>query len=258
MHVLGKFKIGMMQPLGPGGPHPLSAMGFWAVAARQRGQYVAEPMCRVSTLLARGFNLLWASIVEAIHTKGYTHGAMLHGDVCPAPGWLDVLFAEICRLDADLVSVIIPVKDAKGLTSTAIGDPADIWRPVRRLTMREIYERLPETFSIDDCIRAGLAEPGHQLWTNTGCWIANVRRPWARAIDADGCLKVCFTIRDRIRWDGSKATVEVHPEDWGFARVLANEGGRVYATRKIRAVHAGEQFFPNDHAWGEWETDEEA
>lgn len=258
MHVLGQHKIATLQPVGPAGVHPLSAMAFWAIAARRGGQYIAEPMCRVGSLLARGFNQLWAPVIEGIYTKGYTHVAMVHADVCPALDWLDRSFGEICRLEADLVSVVISIKGEHGTTSTAIGDPQNIWRPVRRLTLKEIYGKLPDTFSIDDCIRAGLAEPGQQLWTNTGCWIANVRRPWARAVDADGCLKVFFTVRDRIRWDGVHAVVECCPEDWGFARMIANEGGRVYATRNVRAIHAGDKLYPNDHPWGDWDTDQEA
>jgi hypothetical protein len=161
-------------------------------------------------------------------------------------------------LDADLFSVVVPIKGRHGLTSTAIGDPANPWRPIRRLTLREVF-RLPETFSIHDCIAAGFAAPGQQLWVNTGCSLAYLRRDWATAVDSHGYLRVFFTIQDRIHWDGNAGRVETAPEDWNYSRMIANEGGRVFATRKVKLCHAsGEEFYPNDHPWGDWETDEEA
>lgn len=195
------------------------------------------------SLLTMNFNSLYCGALNA-RADGVTHFAMLHADVECEPGWLDVLFRELVRHDADLVSAVVPIKDARGLTSTALTrDAGDPFRVDRRITLREL-DALPETFDGPAC-----GDPGYFLLANTGCWVCRLDRPW--------CERVCFTVRDRIaRNDKGEWEPHVEPEDWGFSKQLHRLGGRVLATKKVRATHHGEAGFRNHGpAWGEWERD---
>jgi len=209
-----------------------------------------------NSLLARGFNLLWAEALSRRATDGVTHFAMLHSDVVPGRYWLDTLWEECTRLDADIVSTIIPIKSPAGLTSTGISNPADPWT-VRRLTMREIMD-LPETFDLGLLRRAEMAGANDELVVNTGCWIADLRKPWVDAVDQRGRLKCYFTIDDEVvPDDAGHYTVNVAPEDWNFSRMVkaVSPDARIYATRKVSAVHKGDASYPNDVVWGEEQTD---
>lgn len=220
---------------------PAAARALYMLATRHPGRVVYPEPARGS-LLANVFNVVWTQALEARDNHGVTHFAMLHADVAPQLGWADVLLAECERLKADVVSCVLPIKDGRGVTSTAIDNPGDPWRPLRRLTMREIA-KLPETFTAAD---AGY--PGHRLLLNTGCWLADLRKPWAD--DA------YFTIQDRRVIRDGKRDVETIPEDWFFSRLVQDAGGKVYATRKVKAIHRGEAMYPNHGAWGAWERDE--
>lgn len=216
-----------------------------------------------NSLLARGFNHLWAEAVLRCRHEVITHYAQLHCDINPAKFWCDTLWAEMERLGADIVSAVIPIKNHYGLTSVCISTD-DRWT-VRRLTMHEIME-LPETFCIDDVTAAGLNPHGGQLLVNTGCWMADLRKPWVTATDEAGDLLCYFTIDDRIAEMHNSDTGEfetyetrVEPEDWNFSRRVqaTDPNAKIYATRKVRLEHMGSTGYPNDNAWGTWEHDEE-
>lgn len=189
------------------------------------------------SLLANCFNMLWCM---ARNQKDADYFLMLHADIIPEPTGLAKIIAEAQCLDADLLSAVVPIKNAEGMTSTALGDPDDEWARPRRLTMREAMD-LPETFSAAD------VDPGKLLLVNTGLMVANLRKPWVE--DAH------FEIRDRIVEVGGQLQPQVIPEDWGFSRFVASRGGKVFATRKVTLLHAGMQFYPNDQAWGTKATD---
>ncbi len=224
-----------------GAMDPSPAHALYMLATEHPGRVMYPPVTRGS-LLANVFNVLWTQGLEARDHHGVTHFAMLHADVVPQLGWADKLLAECERLQADVVSCVLPIKDGRGVTSTAIDNPADPWRPLRRLTMREVA-RLPETFTAADA-----GHPGRRLLVNTGCWIADLRKPWAD--DA------YFTIQDRRVIRNGKRDVETIPEDWNFSRQVQDAGGRVYATRAVHANHLGAAMYPNQGAWGAWERDE--
>lgn len=175
-------------------------------------------------------------------TGNFTHFAMLHDDIVPVEGWVDILIEDLQASGADVCAAIMPLKDGHGLTSTAIDDPTDPYRVIRRLSMAEVY-RLPEVFTAADC-----GYPDNKLLLNTGCWVADIRKPWAR--------KVRFTINDTIRPDESGLlAAEVASEDWNFSRDVQDLGGKVVATRRCGAWHHGSFPFPNDTPWGEWDCD---
>lgn len=210
----------------------------------------AARQCRVMvkatgfSLISVVFNMLWCAALNA-RSAGVTHFAMLHSDIECEPGWLDTLFWELVRTDADVLSVAVAIKDERGLTSTALTrDPADIWRIDKRISLHELAD-LPETFSGPDC-----GDPDYVLLGNTGCWIARLDRPW--------CEQVCFTVRDRIV-KNAKGEFEPHvdSEDWGFSRQLHALGCKVLATKKVKVSHHGDKGWANHgESKGTWETDE--
>ncbi|MDD4889056.1 MAG: class I SAM-dependent methyltransferase [Phycisphaerae bacterium] len=205
-----------------------------------------EVMTHQTSLLAAGFNYLWTQALE----RDFDYFAMLHADIQPDWNWMDVLLGELQRTGADLVSVVVPIKDERGLTSTAIGHPTIWWSPLRRLTMREVMG-LPPTFTAED---AGY--PGHAMLVNTGCWMANLRNPKWRETDADGRLKVYFNIKDRIAKTDSGYVCQTQPEDWGFSSLMFQNGLKAVATRKVQLGHVSDFPWPNYAAFGKWEHDD--
>lgn len=180
----------------------------------------------------------------------YTHFAMLHADISTAAGWVDTLLAELDTHAADVVSAVVPIKGPAGLTSTAIGC-GDSFDPVRRLTMREVYN-LPETFTAAD---AGY--PECPLLINTGCWVARVRdnpggpiRLWAESFQ--GWQITSRFLRSETT---GRRVVVTASEDWEFARHCHAAGAVVMATRKVQLAHEGRFNFGNDSPWGDMETD---
>jgi hypothetical protein len=190
-----------------------------------------------SSLLAHNFNRLWCwGLNEARHGGGCDYFAMLHADVEPGPGWLDALVAELDATGLDVLGVPVPIKDGRGLTSTALArDDGSTWRVHSRLTLAEVTA-LPETFTAADL-------GGRPLLLNTGCWVCRFDPGWAE--------QVYFTINDRIVVgpDGRYAP-EVEPEDWFFSRLLHERGLAVGCTRKVRLTHRGAAAFANDRVWG--------
>ncbi len=211
-----------------------------------------------NSLLTRGFNHLWAEAVKRAEQGTVTHFAMLHSDVIPDPHWVDTLWEEMTRLDADIVSCVIPIKTTQGLTSTGMEIPGSQFM-VRRLTMHEVMD-LPETFNADDVTHAGLNELGGRLLVNTGCWIADLRKSWVHELDDKNNLKCHFTINDAIHKEADGAfCVGVEPEDWFFSRTVQDVApeAKLYATRKVRCEHKGEASYVNDVAWGTSQRDDE-
>jgi GT2 family glycosyltransferase len=182
-----------------------------------------------SSLLAHNFNEMWARALNARH-QGITHFAMLHSDVMPhSPTWVGEMRAIMDRVGASVLSVVLPIKDRRGLTSTAV-DRANIWAP-RRLTLSEAYAQ-PATFTHE------------RLLLNTGCMMVDLRQGWVE--------RAHFTVNDAIRQKPSGEFYAVaESEDWFFSRRARLEGASLYATREIAASHFGGSNFDNTSAWGE-------
>ncbi len=202
-----------------------------------------DPDNHGTSILTQCFNTLLARALTD-RREGITHFAMLHNDIIPCPGWLDILWEEMQRLDVDLISAVVPLKNQKGLTSTGLDTPDDPWA-VRRLTLAEVF-RLPETFTFAD---VAYREPEMPLLINTGCFLMRLAEPWVEGM--------CFRQQDRIAYNVVKEEYAAQSisEDWDFARQLHSRGGRVAATRKVTVQHQRPEFH-NRSAWGEWGTDE--
>jgi hypothetical protein len=192
------------------------------------------------SLLANNFNRLWCEALNTRAERGWTHFAMHHADVSAEPRWLDTLLAEMDRVAADVLSVVIPLKDERGLTSTAVRTPGR--DDFRRLTLREVMA-LPPTFAAADVALDKV------LLVNTGLWLCRFTAPWVEG--------VCFEVRDRIYQDeAGRFRAAVLPEDWNFALWCADHGLKVFATRAVKVTHRGGQDYGNDTAWGTWATDQ--
>jgi len=203
------------------------------------------------SLLACCFNKLWCDALNAAERGEITHMAFLHSDIAPADGWIDTLISEMEDQCAAFCSAVSPIKDARGLTSTGVGEPGLVWSPLRRFSMKEIME-FPETFDSDDT-----GNPGKVLLLNSGCWVADLRSPLFYRMDSDNQGKVYFEVNDRIVKTDQCWVHQVESEDWFFSRCLHANGIRAVATRKVPLVHMGMSGYGNDTAWGSQECDED-
>lgn len=206
--------------------------------ASSREDVMVAPVHSWSSLLTYNFNILWTMVLNNRKSQGFTHFAMIHDDILASVNWLDVLFDEMEATGADLVSCVSPIKDGRGLTSTAIDNPADQWNP-RRLTMREVIA-LPETFTDHDV--------SGELLLNTGCWLLRLDREWIN--------QLVFRQHDQIRVRDGVMEPHTIPEDWDFSRQVRAHGGKLVATRKVKIVHERLPF-TNHQPWGNWATDQD-
>ena len=207
--------------------------GLWLASRNMDAVFVQQS---AGSLLASNFNGLWCSALNLmLDGTPVKYFAMLHDDVAPEDFWLDKLIEELEAKQLDVLSVVIPIKDTKGLTSTAI-DGGEKWRPKCRLTMAEVMS-LPETFTGEDI--------GGGLLVNTGCWVCRFDAEWVKSAR--------FTINDRIVLNESTGRYEaqVEPEDWFFSRQCNRIGLKIGATRKIAVSHRGEGDFSNQRVWGQ-------
>jgi hypothetical protein len=215
------------------------------------------------SLLGRSFSTLWAQALNNAEKGLVTHFAMIHSDVGASRNWLDVLLEEMEAHQADVCAAVIPIKDMKGITSTAIQDPQNPWQPKRRLTMSEIIGLKDvngdplSTFDAVDLHRAGLNPDKAPLLVNTGLWICDLRKPWVLG-DWTQNAPIHMTINDRMHRNVKKEfVVDTEPEDWYFSRQAAHCGAKIIATRKVEVEHFGEISWSNKGVWGEWTHDEE-
>lgn len=210
--------------------------------ASPEGRLRVRVACQGHSLLGHNFNELWVWALNAAEAgERVDLFAMLHADVAPEPGWLDVLVGELDQ-GYDLVSAVVPIKDHRGLTSTAAGHATDRFDVDFRLTMQEVL-RLPETFTANDVC------PGRPLLVNTGCWVCRFDPAWA--------ARCHFEIESRIARQDGRWRAVVNPEDWNFSRQVHALGLRVAATRKVSLIHHGDMAYGNQSGWGEYEYDQD-
>jgi hypothetical protein len=209
-----------------------------------------------TSLLAHNFNQLYASALNLREKHKLKWFVMLHSDVAPLEAnWLDRLINTAEKLDADLLSVVMPFKDDSGISSTAVSDPYNPWTPYARLTMQQLAT-LPEHFDFKtvydhftgECIKEHLRMPGMspdaQLLVNSGCMALRIDRDWS--------WRAAFNINDEIIHHEGQYKAVVRSEDWNLSEQVANIGGRVYATRAIKAVHIGGNVkYHNNAVWGQ-------
>lgn len=196
-------------------------------------------------------NRLWCWALNQSARGKITHFAMLHSDIMPSPGWIDLLIDELDATRSHFISAIAALKDENGLTSCGIGDANDPWNPFRRFTMTELMQ-MPETFDV-----SATPHPDKYILHNSGCWVADLRNPLWRTVDQNKCLVAdfAFPIRGRML-DSGEIVHERESEDWHFSRMIASLGLKTLATRRVSTIHFGQKGFRNDHKWGLLEHDE--
>jgi hypothetical protein len=195
------------------------------------------PFTSSSSLLNHCFNNLWTCLHNLQAVQGFDYVALLHDDIQPDYGWVDTLVAEMG--DADFISAVVPIKDDRGLTSTATYQ-GDIW-DFKRLTMREVAG-LPVTF--------GAEEVGGNLLLNTGCCVLRMRGPWLEHPE-----QFCFESRERLDRRNGQWIASVISEDWLWTDKLRQAGAKLVATRKVALAHEGGHDYRNDSIWGRWSSD---
>jgi hypothetical protein len=188
----------------------------------------------------------------------WTHFAMIHSDVEPVDhGWLDKMIEYLDMTGADLLSVVLRIKDKRGLTSTCVMDTET--KEVRRLTMHELAS-MPVNFNYymaSARLKDWKADAHNtQLLISSGLWVCRFTEPWVE--------QVWFEMRDRIsRLPPSDECPEGKffpvnwSEDWNFSRQCYEQGLRVFATRGIRADHMGGYRYSNQDVEGTWKKDNE-
>ncbi len=199
-------------------------MKIFLAAPTARQQEIRDVLCgaapgstvyigaNADSRLAYNFNAHWVSALNSRAEWRWTDFAMIHEDVTPLnPHWLKWLAEERRRVGADILSVVLPIRNNdEGYTSTAIG--------ATRLTLKQAYER-ETTFS------------DAQLLVNTGLWICDFTKSWVE--------KMIFEMREEIKFNGSKWEAWNWPEDWNFSRRAHELGLSVYATTGLKADHGG-------------------
>jgi hypothetical protein len=163
----------------------------------------------------------------ALNDVSYTHVCMMDADIVPEPGWLDLMLSEMEAKQADVLSVVSPMKDDSGDVSMAVWNEEK--KTLRRMTLEEC-RKAPETFM------CGTA--GHRMCVNTGLVLMRMGRDW--------CREVWFEMNDAIRFDENGKAFPVNlPEDWNFSLMAAGFGARVFATRKVKLTHWGPKGWSN-------------
>lgn len=187
--------------------------------------------------LCANFNILFAEALAGAQKLGYTHFVLLHADIFPEAGWLDKMLEIMQRTEAEILSAIIPIKDSRGVTSTA-RESDNRWRPIR-YTLNEVYKMEP-TFT----------DPAILL--NSGLMIVDLRGEWTK--------QIWFRTEDMIVQNAPGEFTQLFiSEDWLFSRDARKLGvTKQFATREVRAQHVGTSYYGNDSAWGTAITDVKA
>lgn len=183
-------------------------------------------------------NTAWIQALELYDERKVDYFACHHTDIEAEAGWLDKLVTILKAQKADIISAVVPIKNASGFTSTAYDESLNgrdaIWFP-RRLTMKEVC-KLPKTFTAPNIL------------LNTGLMLVDLSKPWTR--------EMYFSFTDRIVTIDGKRRAVFEPEDWAFSRLARAHGATsLWATWDITLNHWGEGAYANQTPWGAMETD---
>lgn len=232
--------------------------------ASQRCTVLPQPL--TGSLLSHNCTALWAEVLNANEVADrnpqsmrFHYWAMLHTDVEPPAWWIDTLLEEAITHDADFISAVIPIKSQTddGITSTAISNATHQTNPydyATRLTVRQVnHPKFPPTFNIFEAkkalnklpypLRLHVPNECEYLLANTGCCLVRLGRPWNQKVWFED-----WTTMDRSPEGHWRA--KVFSEDWFFTKRIAEEGGRVFATTKIKPRHRGTKWWSTEAIYG--------
>jgi hypothetical protein len=195
-----------------------------------------------SSFLTFNFNALWCM---ALNNSHYTHFAMLHEDILPsAENWLTKLVRFADDDQADMISIVSPIKLEIGTTSTALARAGEFGN-FRRLTMREAVT-LPSVFGRAEMETLFGWSGENLLLVNTGAMV--IRLNWRDVLE-----QMCFKVNNWIRKNKQGDYIAIsEPEDWAFSREAHERGLKVMATAAIRLEHIDDEGkrYNNWEAWG--------
>jgi hypothetical protein len=115
-----------------------------------------------------------------------------------------------------------------------------------------LHATFPVTFDIHRAVAAlanlppELRETGlpvEALLVNTGCMVLRLNRPWADE-------RIWFEDLNRIVRISGVLQAICKSEDWHFSHRVAQEGGKVMATKTIQLAHRGMSDFSSSQIWG--------
>ena len=204
------------------------------------------------SLLTYNFNVLWCNMLNLRHTHDIRWFCMLHTDIeIKTDNWLDVLIESAVKSKADILSIVSPIKDSRGLTSTALID-TETNCVVKRLVMKEVC-LLPPVFDITDIKNIlGIDTANKILGVNTGVMLVKV---------ADWCESILFSQKDYIikttDTTGHKTfEAQTLSEDWLFSIDAHKLGVTVKACRNVHIKHYGNTGYNNYGSWGDLDADD--
>ena len=198
---------------------------------------------RGSSLINFNCNALFCDALN-MRKNGVTHFLLMHSDVRPEPGFVTKMMKILTARELDLLSVVLPIKDDEGLSSTCVViRTGENTAERRRLTMAQI-QQLPPTFRNVECAEFfGKALDDVIMLANTGLMLLDLSKSWIE--------KLVFSTIDKIVKLDGQFTAHCEPEDWSFTRQLHQLGGRLAVTRAVKAKHMGMKAFDNQEVWGE-------
>jgi hypothetical protein len=223
--------------------YPQTMLAATAYASDVPGR-CAVPQIMGSGFHCANFNALWAAALNTRKEVGWTHLAMIHSDVHPTMFWVDLLLAEMAKTGADVLCVVLPIKDDKRITSIGVLNKDTLC--TRRLTMKEINNYLPPTFASEDL--KALGHKNHLLMPVAGLFVCDFTKPWIE--------KVWFEAPSRIiqQPDGTFISA-VWDEGWNLSLQMHQLGLKILATQVVPARHLGGGEWDNQTDDGGWETD---
>jgi hypothetical protein len=233
---VGKPRINIGCPVAYGSVSPQAAnMVFGGDAADPRTISIIEPMMFDHVVLIDNFTSLLCHALELHDRDLCDYFCMLHADLSPEPWFLNKLLAELIRYNADVMAVVLPVKDHSRRTkcATAIARVSEPWEPPRLLTLEEMAEKYPPTFGCEHC-----CGPDEYLQVTDGLWLADLAWP--------GWDEFAFDTRCRqVKMPDGTRDVQTLGEDPLWSRFMFEHGARYFATTKIKCDHIGRDHWPN-------------
>lgn len=240
VEVDGRAKVFQCMPTHSGQVEVQATGPFYGSATADKAQvHQSAVQC---SLLPHGFNMMFSHALVSAWNGEVTHFAMQHADIIPEGGWLNKMLDIMDRVGADVLSAVVMIKGEDGTTSTAIDNPRDEWDVPRMHKDYVLSECIPSTFcaaDIPNCTK---------LLVNTGLMLVDLRKEYWKETFTDEqgytWLKAHFRFQSGIRvlkpgTEDQSLQPCVKPEDWEFSRIVADMGGKVYATREIDLGHMG-------------------
>lgn len=205
------------------------------------------------SLLARGFNTLFCSAYK----RDFDYFILLHSDIgvysnIPGTSWADILVNRLRQLEMASVSVVSPIKNEQGVTSTALQLHKNNPYGMRRITVKELEKLPPQCILKEDVCKLFNVpqEEAGPLLINTGVLCMDLKN-----VDWFGLRWPGFHIEDCIAWNKQGVPDPyTTPEDWNLSRWLDRKKLSYCAISDLQINHLGSKSFTNFGNWG-WDTD---